>query len=275
MVAFPDGANGTAPAAALLRHWRHSHRARLVTESGGFSRGRALLRGASAVDSDPPSADPLLFFCDVDMEFSAVELERCRVHAVRGEAVYYPIVFSQHNPRLRLVLRQTGRWPPEPAVSEDTGHWRHYGFGMSCQYRSDFHSAAGLFLDVNGWGGEDVALYKRFLQKMHVVRAYDEDLVHGFHAKECSEQLSAPQYRSCVRSKIANEGNKIQLGLLALTNVGDIGPKAYGLFHLPWFQRPGGWATLVMAVLLALSMALNVWLYRRRGRAVTSGRGGY
>ena len=108
---------------------------------------------------------------------------------------------------------------------------------------------------------------------MRVVRAFDEDLVHNFHGKECSEQLSASQYRSCVFSKLVNEGNKLQLGVLALSNAGDLGPKAYSLFHLPWFQRPGGWATLVMAVLLALSVALNVRLYRRGGRRFTAGLG--
>ncbi|XP_043247417.1 chondroitin sulfate N-acetylgalactosaminyltransferase 1-like [Amphibalanus amphitrite] len=268
VVAFPDGANGTAPVGQLLRRWKHAARAQLVAETGAFSRGRALMRGAAAINVDP-ATDPLLFLCDVDMEFSAVELERCRVHAEPGRATYYPVVFSQYNPRLRQALRQSGRWPPEPPVSDDTGHWRYYGYGMSCQYRSDFAAASGQFLDVSGWGGEDGELYRRHLRRLRVVRAYDDDLVHVYHGKECSERLSSDQYRSCVRSKIVNEGSKVQLGLLALSAAGDVGPKAYGLFYLPWFLRPGGWATLASGILLALSLALNVWQYRRTAGART------
>ena len=58
-----------------------------------FSRGVGLEAGALAAPSNGNS-DPILFFCDVDMKFNADFLYRCRVNAVSGKRVYFPIVFS-------------------------------------------------------------------------------------------------------------------------------------------------------------------------------------
>ncbi|XP_037069728.1 uncharacterized protein LOC119091178, partial [Pollicipes pollicipes] len=90
-----------------------------------------------------------------------LQLEKCRLHTTRGSSVYYPILFSRFNPQLQEALQQGRQWPPGPAIGPETGNWRDYGFGMVCQYGSDFAAVSGAYMDTDGWGGEDVALYTR------------------------------------------------------------------------------------------------------------------
>lgn len=104
----------------------------VLSLDGKFSRGRALEEGAKywshiisdvskfhvnhnyndhtsekrSFYQDPQTNDVLLFFCDVDIIFTADFLERCRMNSQKASRVYYPIVFSLYNPS---IVRETNK----------------------------------------------------------------------------------------------------------------------------------------------------------------------
>ncbi len=49
-------------------------------------------------------------------------------------------------------------------LGTSSGHWVHYGYGMTCLYNSDYRSVGGYDLEKKGWGGEDVELFKKHVR---------------------------------------------------------------------------------------------------------------
>eukprot|EP00118_Oscarella_pearsei_P026681 m.310278 g.310278 ORF g.310278 m.310278 type:complete len:899 (+) comp50624_c0_seq1:79-2775(+) len=182
---------------------------KVITVSGPFSRGVGLLKGAEYVrDSD--SDHRLMFFCDVDIRFTPAFLQRCYRNPILGKRIYYPVVFSLYNPALSPTKHDSHS---SIFIKRETGFWRDFGFGMVCLYVEDFFNVGGFDLSIEGWGGEDVDLYTKFVQSgFDSMRSVDEGIYHIWHEKQCRPELTSEQYQSCMNSKISTSGSQKQLG---------------------------------------------------------------
>ncbi|XP_018618775.2 chondroitin sulfate synthase 1 [Scleropages formosus] len=178
--------------------------------SGPFSRALALEIGSSHF-----SNDSLLFYCDVDLLFTADFLQRCRANTILGEQTYFPIIFSQYDPKVVYA----GKVPSDNhyVFTPKTGLWRHFGFGIVCVYKVDSVRAGGFDISIQGWGLEDVDLFNKFVQSgIRLFRSTDTGIVHVHHPIICDPNLDPKQYKMCLGSKASSYGSTQQLAELWL-----------------------------------------------------------
>ncbi|KAM5300007.1 chondroitin sulfate synthase 3 [Ctenodactylus gundi] len=182
----------------------------LIPMKGEFSRGLGLEMASSQFDNDT-----LLLFCDVDLIFREDFLQRCRDNTIQGQQVYYPIIFSQYDPK----VTNGGSSPPEDdfVFSKKTGFWRDYGYGITCIYKSDLLGAGGFDTSIQGWGLEDVDLYNKVIRSgLRPFRSQEVGVVHVFHPVHCDPNLDPKQYKMCLGSKASTFASTMQLAELWL-----------------------------------------------------------
>ncbi|CAB3245006.1 unnamed protein product [Arctia plantaginis] len=200
------------------------------TES--FSRGAALTEGLKLC-----SGDDLVFFIDVDMMFNFDSLRRIRIHTVKYNQVYFPIVFSQYNPEVvtgddynKLLGDDPEEETAEDVIDEimeepktekelinlkytkeignDYGYFRQYGFGILAIYKCDFERVGGFDLTIKGWGMEDVQMFETLIHSnLTVFRTADSSLVHIFHSVACDKNLERAQFLMCLGTKASTYGS--------------------------------------------------------------------
>ncbi|XP_051524480.1 chondroitin sulfate N-acetylgalactosaminyltransferase 1 [Myxocyprinus asiaticus] len=174
-----------------------------------FSRARGLEVGVRGWKH----SNVLLFFCDVNVRFTAEFLKSCRMNAEPGKKVFYPVMFSQYNPEV-LYGHSIPRVEEQLVIRKDFGFWKDYDFRMTCLYRSDFINIGGFDLTKDR-ATDDVHLYRKFLHSgLLVVRAPSRGLFHMWHEILCPEHLSAETFKLCLQSKAMNEAPHSHLSKL-------------------------------------------------------------
>ncbi|XP_035702067.1 chondroitin sulfate synthase 1 [Folsomia candida] len=186
-----------------------------------FARGQALETGISQCNDED-----LLFLIDVDLTFSADVLRRVNLNTKQGRQAYFPIVFSQYNPKFYSDPTKDDKGACkhingdsnfsqnlECQINSDLGYWREFGYGIGSFYKSDFRKAGGFDTKISGWGKEDVALFDRFLQhtNLTIFRGPDPHLVHVFHENECDRKLPKSQLEMCLGSQANTLGSDLNL----------------------------------------------------------------
>ncbi|XP_078599027.1 chondroitin sulfate synthase 3-like [Branchiostoma floridae x Branchiostoma japonicum] len=190
---------------------------KIILMTGPFSRGIGINAGAAHFRNGS-----LLFFCDVDLIFTKGFLDRCRSNTVLGHQVYFPVMFSQYDPKFADLgdpasENQSNRRGGPTAkgyhlLSKDTGYWRFSSYGMACLYREDFVSVGQFDTTIRGWGMEDLSLFDKFVKsKMETFRAVDPGLVHVYHPIHCDPNLPTIQYNMCIGSKANTYGSAAKL----------------------------------------------------------------
>lgn len=175
-----------------------------------FSRSVALREAAKLV----PSAQSIIFHCDVDMLIRRTFLDRCRHNTILGKQVYYPVFYSLY-PYANKA----------PAIRQRNGFWRTTSFGMTCMRREDFERV-GAFEDgetrFRGWGSEDVFQFERVRNASGLVafRAVEPGLLHRWHSKKCDVRSEA--YVDCMKTNLMTMGDPVRVGPILLESLKNV-----------------------------------------------------
>lgn len=172
--------------------------------TGNFSRARALDFGVQQ-----SKANDLLFFIDVDIVFTSSALERIRLNTINKKKVYFPIVFSQFDPKFIPGKANNNHFNQDLfTINELNGYWRQFGFGIVSLFKNDYIKIGGFELSINGWGKEDVDFFEKAVKSdLEVFRAPDENLIHVYHKVECDEKLSGAQLSMCKGTRYETLGS--------------------------------------------------------------------
>lgn len=200
------GQDDVTEVSSLVARYTRSHHLNItvVRGVGEFTRGRALDLGLGQLGNDQ-----LAFLCDVDMVIEDGFWNRCRLNAMQGRTVYYPVFFSFYN--MDYVYHDKVK-PHSFWLSREHGHWVGYSYGMVCLYKSDYLASGGFDRTIVGWGGEDTNFFERVLKtKLEVIKAPDPSLTHRWHQKHCSISLTPQQYQDCLGSRAEALAGKKEL----------------------------------------------------------------
>ena len=148
--------------------YRH-HDLHLIPLLGSFQRAIAFQNAVSLF-----SDDALLFLVDIDCSIDQNLLHRIRYNTHQGQQVFFPIMFSQYNPKIVSLFNRTDQGNSYQRFSSNNGYWRLFSYGQVALYKSDFDAVGGFNTDIKGWGKEDTDFATRILSKrLHIFRSPD------------------------------------------------------------------------------------------------------
>ena len=171
-----------------------SHDLHLIPLQGSFQRAIAFQNAVSLF-----ADNALLFLVDIDCSIDQNILHRIRCNTHQGKQAYFPIMFSQYNPKIVSLLNRTFQDNKYQRFSSNNGYWRLFSYGQVALYKSDFDVVGGFNTDIRGWGKEDTDFASRILNnRLGIFRSPDPGLVHIYHKIKCDPHLKKDQFRMCL-----------------------------------------------------------------------------
>ncbi|XP_038047360.1 chondroitin sulfate glucuronyltransferase-like [Patiria miniata] len=165
------------------------------------------------------ASDTLFLFTNANMEIAAEFLNRVRMNTIAGWQVFFPIPFSQYDPKIIYADLPN---PNRIDISKTAGHFDTYLFEHASFYNSDYMNARKLW-DEKHPGSEtdhiqsDLDLFEMFLStKLHTFRAVDPALKLHYHQRICQPSLKEEQYQRCLEGRAVGLASKAQLAMLVL-----------------------------------------------------------
>ncbi|XP_072539818.1 chondroitin sulfate synthase 2 [Salminus brasiliensis] len=179
------------------------------TENPGF------LRVLDIVSRKHP-VDTLFLVATADTVLNSEFLNRCRMNAISGWQVFFPIHFQDFDPR---VAYPDGPAPATPDLLRDAGHFDRYNFEEACFYNADYMSArTRMTADAqeNEELLESLDMFDVFVQYsgLHVFRAVEPALRQAYRNRTCDPQLSEDMFHRCLQSTHEGIGSRSQLAML-------------------------------------------------------------
>lgn len=174
-----------------------------------------LLRVLDVVSRKHP-ADTLFLLATADTALNSEFLNRCRMNAISGWQVFFPIHFQDYNPHIAYPGQDL---PRATDLVREAGHFDRYSFEEACFYNGDYMSArARMEADAR----EDEELlenldsYDVFVRYsgLHVFRAVEPALRQEYRNHTCDARLSEDTFHRCLQSKRESLGSRSQLAML-------------------------------------------------------------
>ncbi|XP_066519583.1 chondroitin sulfate synthase 2 [Hoplias malabaricus] len=179
------------------------------TENPGFLRVLDILSRKHPVDT-------LFLLATADTVLNSEFLNRCRMNAISGWQVFFPVHFQDFDPR---VAFPDGPPQASPDLVREAGHFDRYSFEEACFYNADYMSArTQMTADTqeNEELLESLDVYDVFVQysSLHVFRAVEPALRQAYRNRTCDPQLSEDTFHRCLQSTQEGIGSRSQLAML-------------------------------------------------------------
>ncbi|XP_036425731.1 LOW QUALITY PROTEIN: chondroitin sulfate synthase 2 [Colossoma macropomum] len=179
------------------------------TENPGF------LRVLDIVSRKHP-VDTLFLLATADTVLNSEFLNRCRMNAISGWQVFFPVHFQDFDPHVAFP-----NGPPQatPDLVREAGHFDRYAFEEACFYNADYMAArTQMTADTqeNEELLENLDVYDVFVQYsgLHVFRAVEPALRQAYRNRTCDPQLSEEMFHRCLQSINEGIGSRSQLAML-------------------------------------------------------------
>ena len=142
----------------------------------------------------------LMVFFDYKFVFTAEFLNHCRMNAVRGRQVYFPMLFSFNKPEL---VHKYVYQPPKMVISADTGFFLHYNYQVVAIYKADYKLVMGHTVNQGNLRFVDKVLSSG----LHVMRAQEPYLRRQYKLRTC-KGLADNDHLNCKNLLAEEIGSK-------------------------------------------------------------------